>query len=80
MRIKWRIEGFRELRLSDGVERFVHDLAEDTASVAGDGFEAFPTLDARNRARSAVMPVTAAAAIRNAREQTLIRAIGQVQR
>ncbi len=80
MRIKWRIEGFRELRLDDKVERFVHGMGEDVAAAAGNGFQSLPTANPRNRARAAVVPVTAAAAIRNAREQTLLRAVGQVQR
>lgn len=80
MRIKWRIEGFREIRLSDGVERHVHGLAEEVASAAGTGFQSLPTANPRNRARAAVVPVTASAAIRNAREQTLLKALGSRMR
>ncbi len=80
MRIKWRIEGFRELRLDDKVERHVHALAEDVAAAAGNGFQSLPTANPRNRARAAVVPVTAEAAIRNARDNTLIKALGQVGR
>ena len=79
LRIVWNYRGsgnaFRALRLDPKVQADIARRAEAVADAAGEGFEAFPTTTPRNRARAAVVPVTAEAAVQNARENTLIRAL-----
>lgn len=75
MKIVWNRNAFREIRLLPKVAADVHDRAERVASAAGDGFEAFPTANPRNRARAAVVTTTPRAMRRNARDQTLLRSL-----
>jgi hypothetical protein len=72
-RIKWRIEGFRELRLA--AQPLVEQIAQDVAETAGEGYEALSTESPRNRARAAVVTADARAMADNARNQTLLRAL-----
>ena len=73
-KIKLSNAGFRELRKSPAVRAEILRRAEAVAAAAGDGFRAVESAP-RNRARAAVVPVTAEAAARNARENTLLHAL-----
>lgn len=77
-KIKWRIEGFREIRLS--AQGLVEDLAQKVADDCGDGYEAVSTESPRNRARAAVVTADAHAMADNARNQTLLRALDAARR
>lgn len=67
--------GFRELRTSKEARDLVRKVAEGIADRAGAGFEVLPEESPRNRAHAVVAPVTIQAARRNARDNTLIRAM-----
>ena len=54
-RVKLNMAGFRALRTSPEVRRFVHEQAERLAAAAGPGVEAVQTENPRNRARSAIV-------------------------
>lgn len=54
-RVVLRNAGFRELRTSEPVRRYVHEVAEDVSRAAGEPTEAVDTEVPRNRARSAVV-------------------------
>lgn len=73
-RIKWRVEGFRELRLEPAVQELINDGAEAIAARAGDGYEA-SLLDGKNRERASVITATFDAILDNARHQTLLRSL-----
>lgn len=75
VRIKWRLAGFRELRLEPGVQNYIDQLAADIAARAGSGYEVSPW-QGKNRARSSVYTATYDARYDNARNQTLLRALG----
>lgn len=75
VRIKWRLAGFRELRLEPGVQNYVDQLAAEIAARAGAGYEA-SSWQGKNRARASVYTDTFAARYDNARNQTLLRALG----
>lgn len=75
MRIDFNSRGFAELLVDPKVQRDVHRRANAVAATAGPGFESFPTVNPRKRARAAVVPVTAQAAYDNARNNVLIRAL-----
>lgn len=75
VRIKWRLAGFRELRLEPGVQSYIDQLAREIAARAGDGYEA-SSWQGKNRARASVYTDTFAARYDNARNQTLLRALG----
>ncbi len=75
MRVKWNVSAFEALRKDPAVEADVHRRARAVADAAGEGFEAFPSIPARRRARAAVVPVTVEAQIRNARDNTLLRSL-----
>lgn len=75
-RVVLRIAGFREIRTSPGAVALVRAAAEGVAARAGNGFEMLPMQSPRNRAHAIVAPVTYEAARRNARDNTLIRALG----
>lgn len=48
-------KGFRELRTSEPVRRYVQEVAESVSAAAGEPTEALETEAPRNRARSAVI-------------------------
>lgn len=76
--IKWDMQGFRDLRTSDGVmERLDHE-AERIAAAAGDGFEAKPpeVTGGRVRGRAAVVTATPQARVAEATNHNLLRALG----
>lgn len=74
-RLKLNNKGFRELRTNPKVGADLLRRAQDIADAAGDGYEAVQNPNPRNRYRAAVVPVTADAAIDNARHNTLLRAM-----
>lgn len=79
VRIKWNLDGFRQIRVAPGVQAHIEQLASEIAARAGDGYETRPveTGEGRTaRARVAVLTATAEARRDNARNQTLIRALG----
>ena len=76
MKIKFNRGAFREIRLLPEVAADVHDRAERVAAAAGEGFDAFPTQAPRNRARAAVVTTSMKAIRQNARDNTLLRALG----
>lgn len=67
-------DAFRALRTDPKVQAEILRRAKAVAAAAGDGFEAV-TSPPRNRARASVVPVTAEAAARNARDNTLLHAL-----
>lgn len=71
-RIKWRIAGFRELRLDPGVIADLGERAERIADAAGDGYEA-STFEGKNRGRASVITADYDAIRDNAKNQTLLR-------
>lgn len=54
-RVKLNMAGFRQLRTSPAVRKFVQEQAEKLADAAGSGVEAVETESPRNRARSAIV-------------------------
>lgn len=74
-RIKWRNPGFRELRLSPEALEMVEAHADDVAAKAGAGYEA-SAVYGKNRARASVITADFEAILDNARNNTLIRALG----
>ena len=75
MRIDFDRGAFAALLKAPKVQADVHRRARAVADRAGGGFEAFPSVPARKRARAAVVPVTYEAARRQARDNTLIRSL-----
>lgn len=73
-KLRWRIKGFRELRLAPGVIEDLGRRADAVRADAGDGYES-STFEGRNRGRASVITVTADAMRDNARNQSLLRAL-----
>lgn len=73
-RIKWRLPGFRELRLEPGVIADLEERAEAIAAAAGDGYEA-SAMAGKNRGRASVITADYAAMRDNAKNQTLLRSL-----
>lgn len=73
-RIKWRLAGFRELRLEPGVIADLGERADAIASAAGPGYEA-STFAGKNRGRASVITADYDAIRDNARNQTLLRSL-----
>lgn len=73
-RIKWNIAGFRALNNERGVMADLIRRAERVAAAAGPGVVVTPR-SGKRRARVTVSTGTPEAVRRNAREQTLIRAL-----
>lgn len=78
MRVVLKYEGFEQLRTDPKIMAELNRLAEETAAHAGDGFEARPaaTTGGRVRGRAAVVTATAKAMRRNAKHNTLLKALG----
>lgn len=74
-RIKWRNAGFKELRLSPEALELVEGHADDVASKAGSGYES-SAVYGQNRARASVITADFEAILDNARNNTLLRALG----
>lgn len=73
-RIKWRIAGFRELRLAPGVIENLGERADRIAAAAGPGYEP-STFEGRNRGRASVITADFGARRDNAKNQTLLRSL-----
>lgn len=73
-KIKWRIPGFRELRLEPGVIDDLGERADRIASSAGAGYEA-STFEGKNRGRASVITADFDAIRDNAKNQTLLRSL-----
>lgn len=78
MRVVLHYDGFSALRTDPKILGELNRLAEETAARAGEGFEAKPAgvTGGRVRGRSAVVTATAKAARRNAKHNTLLKALG----
>ena len=74
-RIKLNNAAFRALRTSAAVQADLARRAAAIAVAAGEGFAVGDGEDARNRARASVVAVSSAAREKNARDNTLIRAL-----
>ncbi len=78
-RIKWNRGAFAELRTLPAVMNELGGYADRIASAAGDGYEATTpaVTGGRVRGRAAVVATTAKANRDNAKNHTLLRALGQ---
>jgi len=78
VKIRWNMAGFREIRTSERVLRELDERAQRIAEDAGAGFEAqTPEITGgRGRGRVAVVTTTIDAALDQARNHTLERALG----
>lgn len=74
-RINWNIEGFHELRRDPALRSHIDNLARGVASRAGVGFD-WKSLADENRHRAIVFTDTPRAMVVNARDNTLIKALG----
>jgi hypothetical protein len=76
-KIKWRTAAFREVRTSQAAADLIERAAERVAEAAGDGYEVRGPQETggRVRLRAAVVTATADAALDNARNNTLLRAL-----
>ncbi|NKY08943.1 hypothetical protein [Cellulomonas hominis] len=79
--MKWRRGAFAELRTDPAVMRELDSYAERIADAAGDGYEAKPAEETggRVRGRAAVVTTTLGAIRDNAKNHTLMRALGQAK-
>lgn len=78
MKIKWNMEGFRALRTDPAMMGLVESEAAAIAERAGAGFEYDKVKKTRGRVRAhtQVRTATPEAIDRNAKENTLLRALG----
>ena len=76
--VKLNMKAFAEIRTAPKVMKMLDDIAEATASRAGEGFRAEPAkaTGGRVRGRAAVITVTADAMRAQAKNRALERAIG----
>ena len=74
-RLKFNMAGFRALRTSAEARADLAERAARIADAAGPGVEVLPEQAPRNRAHLTIAPVTAEAAARVAKDNTLIRAL-----
>lgn len=74
MKIKWNIEGFRQLRHSPGVAADIDARAARIAAAAGAGYESSPYRGA-TRHRASVITTSAKAAASERKHGKLLRSI-----
>lgn len=81
VRMKWRRGAFADLRTDPAVMRELDAYAEQIASAAGDGYEAkgAEVTGGKVRGRAAVVATTVKANRDNAKNHTLVRALGQAR-
>lgn len=80
VKIRWRLAGFREIRTLSGVQAELDRRADAIATSAGPGYVTSTRTSAgRGRARTAVITGDAASIRDNARNHTLVRALGQAK-
>lgn len=74
VRIRWRLEGFREIRTLGATGDAVQSMAEDIAAACGTdlGYMALRTEQPRNRARSAVVTTTVESMLDNNRHDRIL--------
>lgn len=74
MKIKWNIEGFRQLRHDPGVAADIDGRAARIAAAAGEGYESSPYRGA-SRHRASVITTSAKAAASERKHGKLLRSI-----
>lgn len=76
--VKLNESAFREIRTAPKVMKMLNDIAAKTAARAGDGFEArsAEVTGGQVRGRAAVVTTTVKAMRAEARDHTLVRALG----
>ena len=74
VKIKWNIDGFRQLRYDPGVAADIDARAARIAAAAGPGYESSPYLG-KNRHRASVITTSAKAAASERKHGKLLRAI-----
>lgn len=67
--------GFDELRKSSDLDAIISASVRRIASAAGPGFEAGPVVHGINRSRSDIHTTDFRSRVKNARENTLLRAL-----
>lgn len=75
VRIQWNIDGFEEMRKDHALRRQINGLAQDVAMRAGMGFD-WKVQMYPDRYRAIVFTDTPRAMVVNARENTLMKALG----
>lgn len=76
-KIKWHDADFTSVMKSADVERLLMEQAQTVADRAGDGFEAELGTGGKTRSRAFARAVTGKAVAENARDATLLRALGR---
>lgn len=79
-RIVFNIPGFDELRNSDGVVRMIEEVADNIQGAAGPGFVASKVKRGAKRAKATVGTTDYQSRLDNARNDTLLRALGSAGR
>lgn len=77
IKIEFHDEGFIELLKSQEIEGELLDQAQAVADRAGDGFEAELGTGGKTRSRAFARAATPEAIAENARDATLLRALGR---
>lgn len=75
VRIKWNKAGFEQVRRLPGVEAKILAIGQDIAKTAGDGYEA-NLAAGKTRSRVSVRAETFRASRDNAKNNTLVKALG----
>lgn len=76
-KIKWHDVDFTAVMKSADVERLLLDQAQEIAGRAGEGFEAELGTGGKTRSRAFARAATPEAIGKNARDATLLRALGR---
>lgn len=75
--LKWKRDGFQEIRLAPGVQDFTREIADKVAAAAGPGF-VVKRSPGRNRARYVVVPTTPEAYRANHQNLAVLQALGKI--
>lgn len=76
MKIVWNVKGFETLKRHPGVQRDIVRRAEAIAKQAGDGYIVLEPTQHPKRDRAAILTGTREARRDNARNMTLVKALG----
>lgn len=76
MKIVWNVKGFETLKRDPGVQRDIVRRANAIAKQAGDGYIVLEPTQRPKRDRAAILTGTRAARRDNARNMTLVKALG----
>ena len=76
VKIEWNEAGFDALRQDPAVQKHMAALGGKVARAAGEGYELREPTEFPNRDRVAVITATAQARADNARNMTLVKALG----